>query len=70
MTNLMPQTLQLQPGDENVLKYLGVAVVLQWHDLPADVRASLLRQADAVGGLPLSADLQRSIRDLIDRLQA
>ena len=69
MTDMTPQTIRLQPGDENTLKYLGAAVVLQWHDLPETVRVSLLRQADAVGGLPLAGDLQQSIQGLIERLR-
>jgi hypothetical protein len=69
MTNMTSQTIHLQPGDEIILKYLGAAVVLQWHSLPEAVCVSLLRQADAVGGLPLAGDLQQSIQGLIDRIR-
>lgn len=69
MTDMIPQTVHLEPGDETILKYLGAAVVLQWHTLPEAVQVSLLRQADAVGGLPLAGGLQQSIKELIDRIR-
>jgi hypothetical protein len=70
MTDMSPQTLHLEPGDEVVLKYLGAAVVLQWQSLPDPVKASLLRQANAVGGLPLAGELQDSIKALIERVRS
>jgi hypothetical protein len=67
MTELDPQTIHLVPGDETVLKYLGAAVVLQGHNIPPDAQQTLLRQASAIGGLPLAGDLQREIEALIGR---
>lgn len=67
MTNLAPQTIQLLPGDDTVLKYLGAAAVLQWHNLPEAVQTSLLRQAESVGGLPLAGGLRVEIEALIHR---
>ena len=67
MTNMDPQTIELLSGDETALKYLGAAVVLQWNSLPEAVQKSLLRQADAVGGLPVAGGLQVSIQALLQR---
>ena len=50
MTELDPQTIHLVAGDETVLKYLGAAAVLQWHNIPPDAQQTLLRQASAIGG--------------------
>jgi hypothetical protein len=46
------QTVELKPGDDVALRYLGAAVVLQWQNLPEQVQQSLLQQAVSVGGLP------------------
>ncbi len=67
MTDMSSQTIHLRPGDETILKYHGAAVVLQWNDLPEPVQASLLRQASAVGGLPVAGNLQDSIKALLER---
>jgi hypothetical protein len=67
MTDLTPQTIHLQPGDETILKYLGAAVVLQWHSFPEPTQTALLRQAQSVGGLPLAGKLQDRIQELIHR---
>ena len=67
MTDMSPQTIRLVPGDETILKYLGAAVVLQWHNLPQSVQRSLLQQSSAVGGLPVAGDLQQEIEALITR---
>lgn len=65
--NMTAQVLHLESGDEIALKYLGAAVVLQWHSLPDDVRLSLLQQADSVGGLPPLEHLHDQIKQLIAR---
>jgi hypothetical protein len=70
MTDLTAQTIKLLPGDETVLKYLGAAVVLQWHSFPEAVQAALLRQADSIGGLPLAGELQEKTRELLRRTRA
>jgi len=67
MTDMRPQTIHLIPGDETILKYLGAAVVLQWHNIPESVQKILMQQASATGGLPLAGDLQQEIEALIGR---
>ena len=72
MTNVTPasmaaQTIHLESGDEIALKYLGAAVVLQWHSFPESVRQSLLQQANSVGGLPPVGQLHDQIKALIRR---
>jgi hypothetical protein len=67
VTDMSPQTIRLVPGDDTILKYLGAAAVLQWHNLPQDVQKSLLQQSSAIGGLPVADDLQRKIEALITR---
>jgi hypothetical protein len=69
MPDLKAQTITLHEGDKTALQYLGAAVVLQWSSLPDDVRTTLLRQADAVGGLPLVSDLHEQIQALIRRVR-
>jgi hypothetical protein len=46
----------LHERDKTALQYLGTAVVLQWSNLPQEVRKALLQQADSVGGLAIVAD--------------
>jgi hypothetical protein len=43
--------------------------VLQWSNLPEDVRKSLMQQADSVGGLPTAPGLHEQIQALIHRLR-
>jgi len=69
MPNMKAQTIILHEGDKSALAYLGAAVVLQWSNLPEDVRKSLLQQADSVGGLPIVADLHEQIQALIRRVR-
>lgn len=69
MAEMKAQILTLHEGDRTALEYLGAAVVLQWSTLPEDVRKSLLRQADAVGGLPPLANLHEQIEALIERVR-
>ena len=69
MPEMKAQTIILHEGDKAVLQYLGAAVVLQWSNLPEDVRKALLQQADAVGGLPLVSDLHDQIQALIRRVR-
>ena len=57
MADMKAQTIILRDGDKTALQYLGAAVVLQWSNIPEDVRKSLLQQSDAVGGLPIIPDL-------------
>lgn len=66
-SSMAAQVVHLEPGDEIVLKYLGAAVVLQWHGFPDAVRQSLLQQADSVGGLPPVEHLHEQIKTLIAR---
>jgi hypothetical protein len=69
MTDMKAQTIILQEGDKAALEYLGAAVVLQWSNLPEDVRKSLLQQANSVGGLPLVAELPEQIQALLRRVR-
>jgi hypothetical protein len=69
MTDMKAQTITLQEGDRAALQYLGAAVVLQWSNIPEDVRKSLLQQADSVGGLPIMPDLHEQIQALLHRVR-
>jgi hypothetical protein len=69
MPDLKAQTITLHEGDRTALQYLGAAVVLQWSNLPEDVRKSLLQQSDAVGGLPIVPDLHEQIQALLRRVR-
>ena len=70
MADMKAQTIILHEGDKTALQYIGAAVVLQWSNLPEDVRKSLLQQADAVGGLPLVSDLHEQIQALLRRVRS
>lgn len=70
MSDMDRQTLRLNEGDDVVLKYLGAAVVLQWHNLPAEIRQALRQQAESVGGLPASSTLRQQMTSLIARSRA
>jgi len=75
MTTLAPddmaaQVLHLETDDEIILKYLGAAVVLQWHNLPDAVQQSLLQQAHSVGGLSPVRQLRDQLQSLIDRVRS
>jgi hypothetical protein len=63
------QTITLHDGDKAALQYLGAAVVLQWSNIPEDVRKVLVQQADSVGGLPIVSDLHEQIQMLIKRVR-
>jgi hypothetical protein len=69
MPELKAQTVTLHEGDRTALQYLGAAVVLQWSNLPEDVRKSLLQQSEAVGGLPIVPDLHEQIQALLRRVR-
>jgi hypothetical protein len=67
--DMKAQTIILHEGDKTALQYLGAAVVLQWSNIPEDVRKSLLQQSDSVGGLPIVPDLHEQIQALLRRLR-
>src|SRR5262249_42827030 len=67
--DMKAQTLTLHEGDKTALEYLGAAVVLQWSNLPEDLRKSFLQQAGSVGGLPFVANLHGQIEALIERVR-
>ena len=67
--NMAAQVIHLETDDEIVLKYLGAAVVLQWHNFPDAVQQALLQQAHSVGGLPPVGQLRDQIKALIDRVR-
>ena len=69
MPDLKAQTITLREGDKTALQYLGAAVVLQWSNMPEDVRKSLLQQSEAVGGLPIVPDLHEQIQALLRRVR-
>ena len=69
MAGMKAQTIILHEGDKAALQYLGAAVVLQWSNIPEDVRKALLQQADSVGGLPVVPDLHEQIQALIVRVR-
>jgi hypothetical protein len=69
MADMKAQTIILRDGDKTALQYLGAAVVLQWSNIPEDVRKSLLQQSDAVGGLPIVPDLHEQIQALLRRVR-
>jgi hypothetical protein len=70
MPDMKAQTITLHDGDKVALEYIGAAVVLQWSNLPEDVRKALLQQADSIGGLPVVADLHEQIQALIQRIRS
>lgn len=65
--NLARQTIRLAPGDDAVLQYLGTALILQWHNLPADIQQTIRQQAECTGGLPFVPRLRQQISALIER---
>ena len=69
MPAMKSQTITLLDGGKTALQYLGAAVVLQWSNMPEDVRKGLLQQADSVGGLPIVPDLHEQIQALIKRVR-
>jgi hypothetical protein len=69
MTPMKAQTIILHEGDKTALQYLGAAVVLQWSNIPEDLRKSLLQQADSVGGLSVVPHLHQQIEAIITRLR-
>jgi hypothetical protein len=69
MPDMKAQTVTLHEGDRTALQYLGAAVVLQWSNLPEDVRKALLQQSEAVGGLPIVPDLHEQIQALLRRVR-
>jgi hypothetical protein len=68
MTPMKAQTIILHE-DKTALQYLGAAVVLQWSNIPEDLRKSLLQQADSVGGLSVVPHLHQQIKAIITRLR-
>ncbi|HKA81348.1 MAG TPA: hypothetical protein VKD43_15010 [Xanthobacteraceae bacterium] len=69
MSDMKAQTVTLQEGDRTALQYLGAAVVLQWSNIPEDVRKALLQQSKSVGGLPVVPDLHDQIEALLRRVR-
>ena len=69
MPDMKAQTIILHEGDKTALQYLGAAVVLQWSNLPEDVRKSLLQQSESVGGLAIVPDLHEQIQALLRRVR-
>jgi hypothetical protein len=69
MAGMKAQTIILHEGDKTALQYLGAAVVLQWSNIPQDVRKALLQQSDSVGRLPVVPDLHEQIQSLIMRVR-
>jgi hypothetical protein len=47
LPDMKAQTITLHERDKTALQYLGTAVVLQWSNLPQEVRKALLQQADS-----------------------
>jgi hypothetical protein len=69
MPDMKAQTIILHEGDKTALQYLGAAVVLQWSNIPEDVRKSLLQQSESVGGLAIVPDLHEQIQALLRRVR-
>jgi hypothetical protein len=69
MRDMKAQTIILHEGDKTALQYLGAAVVLQWSNIPEDVRKALLQQSESVGGLPIVPDLHEQIQALLRRVR-
>ena len=60
----MMQSVVERPQDEQVLRHLGAAVVLCWHELPLSAQAKILAQSnDVIGVTPMPG-----IRDEIVKL--
>ena len=67
MPDMTAQVLQLEPGDEIALQYLGAAVVLQWDKLPEEAQNAIWQQAESVGGLRPVTSLHEQIKTLLRR---
>jgi hypothetical protein len=60
----MTQISAERPSDEHLLRHLGAAVLLCWHDLPLSVQGKILSQSnDVIGVAPIP-----TVRDEIVRL--
>jgi hypothetical protein len=58
------QSVSERPSDEAIIRQLGAAVLLFWHDLPFVARGQILAQAnDVIGIQPVSR-----VRDHIEKL--
>ena len=69
MPDMTAQAINMEPGDEIAMQYLGAAVVIQWHNLPEEVQSAIWQQAESVGGLPPVTSLHEQIKALIRRTQ-
>lgn len=46
MAHITSHIMRVEKDDEPLLRRIGYAVIVQWHDLPIDVQDVLLEQAD------------------------
>ncbi|MGD0022995.1 MAG: hypothetical protein ABSC37_00010 [Xanthobacteraceae bacterium] len=51
----------LAKEEEHILRCLGAAVIMQWDDLPTDIRHELFDHAISMGELHHTAELKRQI---------
>jgi hypothetical protein len=55
-----------EPADELALQYLGAATLVNWRQLPEEVRATLLEDAGSkIAGLKPMAGLQERVKSLL-----
>jgi hypothetical protein len=51
----------LAKEEEQILRCLGAAVIMQWDDLPTDIQRELFEHAISMGTLHHTAELKRQI---------
>lgn len=56
-----------RPQDEQILRHLGAAVLLCWHQLPLTVQGKILAQSDDVIGVPPTPEIRDEIMKLVLR---
>jgi hypothetical protein len=55
------ESAALPPEDENILRYLGAALIMQWDTLPAKLQRELFDTAGSMGELVDTAELRGQI---------
>jgi hypothetical protein len=64
------QLIEYSEGDEKLIRRLGMAVALQWADLPERARDRILRQAWTVfDAEPVSSQLKQELQAFVERHQ-
>jgi hypothetical protein len=59
--NARDNMTSLAKEEEHILRCLGVAVIMQWDDLPTDIQRELFEHAISMGKLQHTAELKGQI---------